>query len=484
MGPARSYAERRLAGFVPFIIEIPWREPEEAFRLLGSERWLTFLDSARPDPDDGRYSFLAADPYRVLTVKDGKTHVDGEETDGSFFDLLKAEIDRFKAETVEGVPPFQGGAAGYFGYELGRVLEKVPRARTDDMAAPEAAIGLYDVVLGFDLEEKLTFLISTGAPETGKDRDMRSRRRAAELLEKLDRPKEAKPSRAAGPLDWRSCFTPDEYRAAVRRVIDYIYAGDIFQANLTQRFLADVPRGLDPAALYLKLRERNPAPFAAYVGAGDTQVLSTSPERFLKLAHGAVETRPIKGTRRRAEDEEADAAIRAELLSSEKDRAENIMIVDLLRNDLSRVCRPGSVEVKDYCTLKSYETVHHLVSTVTGALEDGRDAIDLLKASFPGGSITGAPKIRAMEIIAELEPVARGPYCGAIGYLSFDGAMDTNIVIRTMVIRGGKAAVQAGGGIVADSDPEAEYQESLDKASALLGACDEARRAASAEAAE
>ena len=313
---------------------------------------------------------------------------------------------------------------------------------------------------------------------------MRARRRAAELLEKLDKPNQSVPARPIGRLDWRSCFTPDAYRAAVKRVIDYIFAGDIFQANLTQRFLADLPKDHEPAALYLSLRERNPAPFAAYVGAGDTSVLSTSPERFLKLTDGAVETRPIKGTRRRAENEEADAAIREELLASEKDRAENIMIVDLLRNDLSRVCRPGSVEVKEYCALKSYETVHHLVSTVTGTLEEGRDAIDLLKAAFPGGSITGAPKIRAMEIIAELEPVTRGPYCGAIGYIGFDGAMDTNIVIRTMVIREGKAAVQAGGGIVADSNPDAEYQESLDKASALLGALGETKGAAKAEAAE
>ena len=469
-----------MAGFVPFVIEIPWREPADAFRALGAERWLTFLDSARPDADDGRYSFLAVDPYRVLTVKDGKTYLDGEPVEEGFFDLLKLELDRFRLETVEGVPPFQGGAAGYFGYELGTVLERVPRARTDDMAAPDAAIGLYDVVLGFDLEEKLAFLISTGAPDESKDRDMRARRRAAELLEKLDKPDQTTPVRPIGRLDWQSCFTPDAYRTAVKRVIDYIYAGDIFQANLTQRFLADLPKDHDPAALYLALRERNPAPFAAYVSAGDTSVLSTSPERFLKLTNGAVETRPIKGTRRRADDEEADAAIREELLSSEKDRAENIMIVDLLRNDLSRVCRPGSVEVKEYCALKSYETVHHLVSTVTGTLEDGRDAIDLLKASFPGGSITGAPKIHAMEIIAELEPVTRGPYCGAIGYIGFDGAMDTNIVIRTMVIRNGKAAVQAGGGIVADSVPEAEYQESLDKASALLGALGEVK----AEAAE
>ena len=469
-------AERLLAGSIPFVIEIPWREPAEAFGALSQEDWLVFLDSARPDGDEGRYSFLAVDPYEKVTAHNGVTNCDGEPVEDNFFEFLRAELNRYAIETVPGLPPFQGGAAGYFGYELGTVLERVPRASRDDMAAPDGAVGLYDVVLAFDLQERQAFLISTGAPAPAKDREMRARRRAAEFLEKLDRPAApAEAMRLAG-LDWRSCFTAEAYRAAVKRVIDYIYAGDIFQANLTQRFLADLPEGVDPAELYLTLRNRNPAPFAACLRAGDTSVLSTSPERFLKLTGKAVETRPIKGTRRRADDPAKDAEIQQELLASEKDRAENIMIVDLLRNDLSRVCRPGSVEVREACALKSYETVHHLVSTVTGTLEPDCGAIDLLKAAFPGGSITGAPKIRAMEIIAELEPVTRGPYCGAIGYIGFDGAMDTNIVIRTMVIRGGKAAVQAGGGIVADSDPAAEYQESLDKAAALLDAFGAAKR--------
>jgi para-aminobenzoate synthetase component 1 len=259
----------------------------------------------------------------------------------------------------------------------------------------------------------------------------------------------------------------------IRRTIDYIEAGDIYQANITQRFQAPLPAefhgsGLERLALYRALRERNPATFAAFLDFGRTAILSSSPERFLKLVDGGIETRPIKGTRPRADDAAADAALARELLASEKDRAENLMIVDLLRNDLGRTAKLGSVKVPVLFGLESYATVHHLVSVVTAELEAGRDAVDLLRLAFPGGSVTGAPKIRAMEIIAELEPTARGPYCGAIGYLSADGAMDTNIVIRTCLIDGDRISFQVGGGIVADSDPEAEWQESLTKARALI----------------
>ncbi len=468
--------------YTPFVIEIPWREPADVFRALGGEDWLVFLDSARPDAEIGRYAFLAADPFETLIVKDGATYRNGEAVPGNFFDILGQDLKRYASETITGIPPFQGGAAGYFGYELGTLLERVPRAGIDDMGVPDAGIGLYDVVLAFDLETQCAYLVSTGAPAEGVGRDMRARQRAALLLEKLDRaPAETPPAHGAEAVHWRSNFSAEAYRTAVSRVIEYIYAGDIFQANLTQRFLGDLDVGNNPTNLYMALRRRNPAPFAACLKAGDTTVLSTSPERFLRLSGDKVETRPIKGTRKRAEDPETDAKIREELQASEKDRAENIMIVDLLRNDLSRVCRPGSVRVEESCALKSYETVHHLVSTVTGRLEQDRDAVDLLKAAFPGGSITGAPKIHAMEIIAELEPVVRGPYCGAIGYIGFDGAMDTNIVIRTMVLKDGKAAVQAGGGIVADSEPLAEYQESLDKAAALLEPFGDIERAEAAE---
>jgi para-aminobenzoate synthetase component 1 len=272
----------------------------------------------------------------------------------------------------------------------------------------------------------------------------------------------------AKDLGLRSTFTHRGYLDAVARVRDYIVAGDIFQANLSQRF--QCPAAEKSFDLYRRLRRRNPAPFAAYLGFGKTEIISASPERFLRLdqERRLVETRPIKGTRPRGLGPMHDAALGRALAESEKDRAENVMIVDLLRNDLSRVCRPGTVRVPELFALEHHPTVHHLVSTVVGELEPGADATDLIRAAFPGGSITGAPKVRAMEIIAELEPTRRGVYCGSIGYISTTGAMDTSIVIRTYLVLRGQVYFQAGGGIVADSDPELEYRETLDKAKALI----------------
>jgi para-aminobenzoate synthetase component I len=265
----------------------------------------------------------------------------------------------------------------------------------------------------------------------------------------------------------RSSFTHPGYLDAVARVREYVYAGDIFQANLSQRF--DAPLDEPPWALYRRLRVRNPAPFAAYLDFPDAVVLSASPERFLLLdVGGRVETRPIKGTRPRGVGPEHDGALGLALAESEKDRAENLMIVDLMRNDLSRVCAPGTVRVSELFALERYATVHHLVSTVVGTLAEGRDGWDLLRATFPGGSITGAPKVRAMEIIAELEPSARSVYCGSLGYWSVTGALDTSIAIRTVVALGGRVYFGAGGGIVADSDPEQEYRETLDKARGII----------------
>jgi para-aminobenzoate synthetase component 1 len=267
----------------------------------------------------------------------------------------------------------------------------------------------------------------------------------------------------------RSNFTRAGYLDAVQRVIDYVFAGDIFQANLSQRL--EAPLVGTPLDLYRRLRHSNPAPFSAYLDYGDVVVASSSPERFLRVEPGGrVETRPIKGTRPRGLSPEHDAALAQALAESDKDRAENVMIVDLLRNDLSRVCRAGTVQVPELFTIEHYATVHHLVSTVVGELASGRGPVDLLRAAFPGGSITGAPKVRAMQIIAELEPTQRAVYCGAIGYLSRTGALDTSIVIRTCLVLGREVYFQVGGGIVADSDPELEYRETLDKARGLIAA--------------
>jgi para-aminobenzoate synthetase component 1 len=272
----------------------------------------------------------------------------------------------------------------------------------------------------------------------------------------------------ANRLGLRSTFTRTAYEHAVARVIEYIFAGDIFQANLSQRL--EAPLVGTPLDLYRRLRSRNPAPFAAFLDFGELVVASSSPERFLRVEDGHVEARPIKGTRPRGVGPEHDAALALALAESDKDHAENVMIVDLLRNDLSRVCEPGSVRVPELFALEHYATVHHLVSTVVGDLVPTRDAADLLRAAFPGGSITGAPKVRAMQIIAELEPTRRGVYCGAIGYWSVTGGFDTSIVIRTYLVLGDVVYFQVGGGIVADSEPEQEYRETLDKARGLIAA--------------
>jgi para-aminobenzoate synthetase component I len=340
------------------------------------------------------------------------------------------------------------------------------------MGFPDLALGLYDVVLALDHEARRAFLLSSGLPETVPHARMARQRARLDRFAALLAAAPPLPPLAPAGREVRvaSNFTRPAYEAAVARVVEYILAGDIFQANLSQRFTAELPDGLDRLDLYRRLRARNPVPFAALLEHGEVAVLSASPERFLSLHGRSVETRPIKGTRPRGATPEDDAQLAAELLASEKDRAENVMIVDLLRNDLSRVCRDHTVLTPEVCALESFATVHHLVSTVTGELAEVVDAVDLLRATFPGGSITGAPKIRAMEIIAELEPTRRGPYCGAIGWLGFDGSMDTSITIRTYCLKGRTVTFQAGGGITADSDPAAEYEETLAKARALIAA--------------
>jgi para-aminobenzoate synthetase component 1 len=360
----------------------------------------------------------------------------------------------------------------------------------DEFEVPDLAVGLYDWVAAFDHEKTRAWIISTGFPEgEGPAQRQRARRRLLEVRALLNGdvgaggPAGRAPRPGLPPLsldDLAPChplacipgalsnFTRRQYLEAAARAIEYVHAGDCFQVNLSQRLLC--PATLPPLELYRRLRTRNPAPFAAYFHLGDFAVASASPERFLRVERGAVETRPIKGTRPRGKTAEEDRQRALELLGSAKDRAENVMIVDLLRNDLGRVCAYGSVQVPALCRLESYPYVHHLVSVVTGRLWPGRGPVDLLRAAFPGGSVTGAPKVRAMEIIAELEPTARGAYCGSMGYLGFDGAMDTNILIRTFTVGRGWVQFPVGGGIVADSTPEGEHAETLHKAEGLVRA--------------
>jgi para-aminobenzoate synthetase component I len=462
----------------------------DAFERLAGLPYRLLLDSARDPQRLGRYSFVAADPAIVVRSRGRQTEildlVSGavRAHDGDALDAVRSLLPE-RRQPVPGLPPFQGGAAGYLGYDWGAVLERLPSPRYDDLGIPDVVLGLYDWVLAWDHEAGRSWLISTGM--LGRDSDARARLVQTLLSTRpvVDKQNpipagaaERAPSYpvaegvAPASVELRSSFTRPAYLAAVQRVRDYIFAGDIFQANLSQRL--EAPLAEPPWTLYRRLRALNPAPFAAYIEFDDVTVLSASPERFLKVApDGAVETRPIKGTSPRGVGPEHDAALGLALTESAKDRAENLMIVDLLRNDLSRVCAPGSVRVPELFTLENYATVHHLVSTVVGQLGAGRDAIDLIRASFPGGSITGAPKVRAMEIIAELEPSRRGVYCGSIGYLSLSGAVDLSIVIRTYLVSrvgGPRVYFSVGGGIVADSDPDAEYRETLDKARALIAA--------------
>jgi len=385
-------------------------------------------------------------------------------------DLLKARSREGKTSAVpersddvnDDAPPFQGGAAGYIGYEYGGVLERLPKP-TDDLGIPDVVMGLYDWAIGWDHQTGRCWLFAD-APETLDAL-------AADLAELPAKTPNVTALNVPPSLDttFTSTMTRAEYERAVDRVRDYIRAGDIFQANLSQRFSA--PLHATPWQLYNTLRETTPAPFAAFFETPDFAIASASPERFLKVhPSGLAETHPIKGTRPRAADPVIDQAHRDALLASEKDAAEHVMIVDVLRNDLARVSEYGSVRVPSLMRHEQYASVHHLVSTVVSQLRPDASAIDLLHAAFPGGSITGAPKIRAMEIIAELELVTRGVYCGAIGYISPSGAMDTNIAIRTCLVRDGQVYFSAGGGIVADSAPAAEYEETLVKANALMHA--------------
>jgi para-aminobenzoate synthetase component 1 len=444
----------------------PVPDPLEAYARVSHLPHPIFLDSAERGPR-GRYSFVAADPVSVIQSRGDAGAL------GAVLDALGGA----DATPLSGLPPFQGGAAGCIAYEWGSALERLPPLATDDLGIPDVLLGIYDWVIAWDHAEDAAWLVSRGLG----GRDPARRLAAVRALlatapptagRRLSRPAVHRPGTREvpdlAPLPVRSSFDRAGYERAVERVRQYILAGDVFQVNISQRFEIAVTK--PPLELYRALRRRHPASFAALMETEAYAILSSSPERFVRSDGVRVETRPIKGTRPRGVTPDGDRALAAELVASGKDRAENVMIVDLMRNDLYRVCRPGTVTVSELCVLESHPTVHHLVSTVEGVLAPGADAAALLAAAFPGGSVTGAPKVRAMEIIAELEPTRRGAYCGSIGYLSVTGAADFSIAIRTAVVRDGIATVSAGGGITADSDPSAEYDETIAKARGVLAA--------------
>ena len=462
---------------LPLIEELaPAHDVNSCVRALASLPKLIVLTSALQREPVGRYSFLTADPIRSWSAADATFGTDP-------FGEVAAELQKFHCEAVPDLPPFQGGVAGLLGYELGRCFERIPAPRFDEFQLPVLAAGFYDWVIAWDHQAGRCWLISHGWPETTPTaRRERAAGRMRDIRERLANPSPGSPQMPPPPMPARpqaarfpfsgsqyfSNFTRENYLRAVQQVIDYIRAGDIFQANLTQRLL--FPAASSPIDLFERLCRVNPAPFAGLFQWDDWAVISASPERFLRVDGRDVETRPIKGTRRRRKGPEADLFTRDELRESEKDQAENIMIVDLLRNDLSRVCEPGSIRVPQLCGVETYETVQHLVSEVRGRLRKEVSVWDLFRATCPGGSITGAPKVRAMEIIAELEPVARGPYCGSLFYAGANGQSDSNLLIRTFVQRHGWLQCGVGGGIVAQSDPASEYDETLVKAAGMIRA--------------
>jgi para-aminobenzoate synthetase component 1 len=449
----------------PLRTELPYRQDSAAlFEAVADLPWAVFLDSGRHHPGQSRYDIIAAQPYVRLVTRGNLTEVN---TDGIAlsrddpFQLLKRHLDIDPAlSSGSGELPFFGGAIGYFGYDLARRIEHLPARAAAVERIPDMAIGIYDWAVVVDHQEQKCWLVGQGRdPET----DIKWNALVVRFTNPLQERARA-PFRVTSSVT--SSHTRESYGRAFRRIHQYIRDGDCYQVNLAQRFTATASG--DPWLAYQALRVINPAPFSAYLSTPYAQILSSSPERFLRVDRGAVETKPIKGTRPRAGHPRLDAELAERLRVSVKDRAENVMIVDLLRNDLSKNCELGSVRVPRLFDVESYATVHHLVSTVTGQLRAGRDSIDLLRGAFPGGSITGAPKLRAMQVIDEVERFRRGVYCGAIGYVGFDGGMDTNIAIRTLTVSHGAVRFWAGGGIVADSEVESEYQESFDKARALL----------------
>ena len=448
--------------------------PADVFPLLASRDGCFFLDSSGADPVLAQWSFIGCGPFLTISAAGDRVterdSVHGRTRRANPFSVLARTLARYSVETDPDTPPFTGGAVGFFGYDLKHFIELLPRSARRDSSIPDMHFAFYDSLLAYDhrADEWHALVLEAAGDRTPSGKSVKTAMSDLTRLVKTATPAPPPDPVRAFKGDIRSNFARDDYLRTVERAHDYIAAGDIFQVNLSQRFETQLT--IPPPQLARVLRSVNPAPFAAFLAADDWAVVSSSPERFLLLRDGHVSTRPIKGTRRRTGDEDRDRLLRRELLASPKDRAELVMIVDLERNDLGRVCDYGSVRVTQPVVLEEHPTVYHLVATVEGDLHAGVGPVDLIKASFPGGSITGAPKVRSMEIIDELEPTARNLYTGSIGYIGFNGEMDLNIVIRTFLVQHSRLTFQVGGGIVADSSPQAEYDETLHKGRALFRA--------------
>lgn len=442
-------------------------------RLFSSESDLSILHSAATMSEYGHYTYLCFQPFATFSAKGSQFLWYGTplEVENPFL-FLQERLNEYYFDSSPSLPPFQGGAIGYIGYEAGSYLECLPDV-VDNIGLPDIHIHFYSTVIAIDAKTKQGFIIATGFPEKNDKKRLDQAKNDLEIIDALlkrssqrtcDSQSTAYTSEKPG-----SNFNRSSYMSAVTKVKDYIIQGDLFEANVTQQFSAKLKEAFNPMDLYLNLINRNPAPFSAFLQIADKgHLISASPERFVKLHQRRVETCPIKGTRKRSRDTEEDSRLAQELVNDDKDRAENVMIVDLMRNDLSKVCQPGTIQVEELCRLKSFEKVHHLVSKITAQLRENKQSFDLIQATFPPGSITGAPKIRAMEIIAEIEQNARGPYCGCVGYWSFTGDMDTSVTIRTYFVNKEKLFFSAGGAVTLDSIAEAEYEESLVKARVFI----------------
>lgn len=448
---------------------------EDVFAVLQGDPHPFWLDSSLPGGTLGRWSFMGSSPF--LTFKSWGRRLQYDENGtitqktANPFGELRALLKRYALPFVDYTIPFVGGAIGFFSYDLGRMIETLPSLAADDLQVPDICLSFYSTLLAVDHVSSRAYVLATGFPLAGEAAETKAEHDLVRFKARLSavRSLQTDPFQGANlaAADVTAHFSCEEYCRAVDAIREYIAAGDVYQVNMTQRLAA--PLRLPPFELYRRLRRTNPAPFAAYLDCGEgLRVLSSSPERFLTVRGRQVETRPIKGTRPRGCTPEEDAVNAAQLLASVKDRAELVMIIDLVRNDLGRVSLYGSVQVPELMVLEKYAQVFHLVSTVRGELAHGKDFVDLLKATFPGGSITGAPKIRAMEIIEELEPVRRGVYTGAIGYIGYNGCVDLNIAIRTFVNQNDRLYLQVGGAVVYDSEPRLEYEETLHKAKAML----------------
>ena len=480
-------AVRRLSeagGLVPIFRDIlgDTKTPVSAYLKIRSKSPLTFLlESVEGGEKIGRYSFLGIEPFLVFRSR-GK-HVRVE-------DLKRGEVKAFESDPivelrrllaqyrsvhVKGLPPFTGGAVGYVGYDAIRLIEEIPDHTQDDLGLDDIVLLFFDTLLAFDnIRHKIHLISNVHTDGDLKANYQEAADRITSLEEILKRPADIAPKRGTSACEVRSNTVVEDYLEQVRRCKDYIVAGDIFQAVLSQRFETDVT--VDSLDIYRMLRVVNPSPYMFHLDLEDLQLVGASPELLVRVEDGIVQVRPIAGTRPRGETEEEDRVLEKELLADEKERAEHIMLVDLGRNDVGRVSDYDTVRVTERMEIERYSHVMHIVSNVKGKLRKGVDALDALFACYPAGTVSGAPKIRAMEIIDELEPTRRGPYAGAVGYIDFSGNMDTCIAIRTMVVKGSRVYVQAGGGIVFDSVPENEYEETVNKAKALFRAVQAAER--------